>query len=589
MRHRSPTYIGYVRSLTGSLASIELRHDLGSTLTMIDGESHRIGQIGSFIRIPLGYTNLYGVVTQVGAAAAPGHFATLISEDGAHRWLSVALFGESVSGTFERGVSQYPTVGDEAHVVTTADLEIIYRASANKATVELGTISSSSGIAAHLDLGSMVTRHVAVVGSTGSGKSNFVAVLLEAIDQSEFTNARILVLDAHGEYETAIGHRGQTFKVRSGADSSNALYVPFWALPADEFMSIALGEMNVTQTAAVRDVILDLKRASAKHLKDAPPEESVTADSPVPFSAHELWYRLDDYERMTIQDRALGVPASKITEGDAAALKPNIYPPAGAGNHPPFVGPRRGISRHLELMRSRLLDVRFKFLFAPGDLAPDLEGKTKKDLDDVLSSWIGHEKPITILDISGLPSEVMASITGTVLRIISDTLFWAGGSPISGRSQPLLIILEEAHRILPTGSVSPAMRVTTQIAKEGRKHGIGLMIVTQRPTEIEPSILSQCGTMISLRLSNHSDRAIVANAMPDDLGNLTAMLPALRTGEALAVGEALKIPTRIRFRLASRKPVGDDPQLATTWRTERRNHAELYLKAVAAWRKQSDE
>jgi DNA helicase HerA-like ATPase len=586
----SSTYIGTVRGLTGAVASIELRPDLTSTLTMVRGETHRVGQIGSFIRIPLGYSNLYGVVTQVGVTAAPGNLPGVTSNaDGAQRWLSVALFGEAVSDTFERGVSQYPTVGDEAHVVTTTDLEVIYRSAAGTASVELGTISSSSGIPARLDLASMISRHVAVVGSTGSGKSNLVAVLLEAIATSGYPSARVFVLDAHGEYGTAIGNTGYVFKIRPTLAAERSLRVPFWALPADEFIAIAMGRLSPPQEAAVRDAIADLKRSASALLPTPPPPAVITADSPVPFNARRLWFELDDHERVTIQDRENVIPATRLAAGDAALLRSNIYPPPGPGNRPPFVAPRHGISRQLELMRSRLLDARLGFLFSPGDnLTPDLDGRVARDLDSVVASWVGHDRPITVLDISGLPAEVMASIAGTVLRIIYDTLFWAAATPVSGRAQPLLVVVEEAHRILPAGIDSPATRTTTQIAKEGRKHGVGLMIVTQRPTEIEPSILSQCGTMISMRLSNHADRAIVAGTMPDDLGNLAAVLPALRTGEALATGEALRIPTRMRFRLASSKPRGDEPRLAEAWRRAVRPDPACYTTAMTNWRRQHD-
>jgi uncharacterized protein DUF87 len=554
---------------------------------MVRGESHRVGQIGSFIRIPLGYANLYGIVTQVGAAAAPSQVDPAV--DGAHRWLSVALFGESVSGQFERGVSQYPTVGDEAHVVTTPDLETIYASARASVSITVGTVSSSSGINARLDLARLVSRHVAVVGSTGSGKSNSVGVILEAIAREGFPSARVLVLDAHGEYGSAVGNAGYVFKVKPALPTDKPLYVPFWALPADEFTSICMGKLPQGPEAAVRDAIADLRRAAATHLAIPPPPEAVNADSPIPFNARRLWFELDDYERMTLQDRTIGTPAPKTSAGDAMQLKPNVYPSPKTGNAPPFVGPRRGLGRQLELMKSRLSDARLAFLFAPGpDLTPDLDGKVRLDLDAVVASWVGHDRPITVLDISGLPPDTMAAIAGTVLRIVYDTLFWAGSLPTSGRKQPLLVVLEEAHRILPAGVDSPAMRATTQIAKEGRKYGVGLMIVTQRPTEIEPAVLSQCGTMISLRLSNGADRSVVAGVMPDDLGNLAAMLPALRTGEGLAVGEALPIPTRLRFRLASSKPVGDDPNVAEAWKAPDRPDRAHYVTAVSNWRKQSD-
>ena len=587
MSRLAPTLIGTIRALTGASVNIELRKDLQSTLTIVHGETHRIGQIGSFVRIPLGYTNLYAVVTQVGASAAPGN--VILGPESSHRWLSAVLFGESVSGVFERGVSQFPTIGDEAHVLTTTDLETIYSSSSSSCSILVGTISSSSGIAAHLDLTRIVSRHTGIVGSTGSGKSNSVAVLLEAIAMQGFPSARVLVLDAHGEYGAVVAGSGHVYRLHPSAAHERPLYVPFWALPADEFIAIAMGKLPQAAESAVRDAIADLKRAAAVHLQTPPPQEAITADSPIPFSARRLWFELDDYERVTYKERQPWTLADKTVVGSAQALTSNVYPPPGPGTSQPFLGPRRGISRALELMRSRLQDARFSFLFSPGpDLSPDLDGRVRKDLDEVVANWIGHDRPITVIDISGLPSDAMAAIAGTVLRITYDALYWGRGTPIGGRSQPLLVVLEEAHRVIPSGIDSPSLRSTTQIAKEGRKHGVGLVVITQRPTELDQSVLSQCGTMITLRLSNHADRAVVASAMPDDLGNLAAMVPALRTGEALVVGEAVKIPTRIRFRLAGSRPLGDDPQLSTGWKNATRPDSNHYATAIANWRKQSE-
>lgn len=580
------TFIGSVKSVAGAVVAIEIRDDLTSSLMMVGGESHRVGQIGAFIRIPLGYSNLYGVVTQVGAAAAPN--GDMPSASDSRRWASAALFGESVSGRFERGVSQFPTVGDEAHVVTLSDLEVIYGSTGRAASLVIGHVSSAAGIPGTIDLARLVARHGVIVGSTGAGKSNLVAVLLNAIATQGYSSARILVLDAHGEYASTAENAGYVFRIKPQRNDEKDLFVPHWALPADEFISVTMGRLQQAQEAAIRDAIVKLRRAAAEQLARPPPAEAVTADSPIPYSARRLWFDLDDYERMTIQDRSTGQAAAKTKVGNAQTLTSNQYPPPTSGNSPPFVGPRRGLGRALELMRSRLVDSRFAFLFGSDTPhSPDLNGVVAEDLDSLVASWVGHDRPITVLDLSGLPSETMAAVCGTVLRIVYDSLFWAGSLSVSGRNQPLLVVLEEAHRTLPIGVESPALRATAQIAKEGRKYGVGLLVVTQRPTELEPTVLSQCGTMIALRLSNGADRAAVAAVMPDDLGDLAAMLPALRTGEGLALGEAMPIPTRLRFRLARSKPVGDDADVAAGWRARTRPDPTEYADALFNWRRQA--
>jgi uncharacterized protein len=237
------------------------------------------------------------------------------------------------------------------------------------------------------------------------------------------------------------------------------------------------------------------------------------------------------------------------------------------------------------MMRSRLRDSRYRFLFEPGPtLTPDLDGRIEGDLDALVSGWIGNELPITVVDLSGAPADVLSLVTGTVLRIIYDALFWASELPISGRRQPLLVVLEEAHLFLPEGHQSAAQRTVAKVAKEGRKYGVGLMLVTQRPTELDSTVLSQCGTMIALRLTNQADRSRVASTMPDDLANLAGLLPSLRTGEAIVTGEAIPIPSRVRVPQAARKPIGADPDLLEGWRAMARPDTDHYTTALANWR-----
>ncbi|MHB8049631.1 MAG: ATP-binding protein [Coriobacteriia bacterium] len=567
--------------------SVAIREDLSSTLLLIAGESYRVGQIGAFMRIPLGYSSLYGVCTQVGAAANPSRD---LADDmvAGNRWLSLVLFGESLGDEFHRGVGQFPTVGDEAHLVTTRDLEIIYRSvRAADSRIVVGNLAASTGIDGTLDLSRLVARHSAVVGSTGSGKSNLVSVLLEAIAQQGYSSARAIVVDPHGEYGSAIGANGYVFKIGATKAEERELLVPYWALPFDELRDLTLGELQPAVEAQIRDEVTARKRDAAKHLASPPPDELITADAPVPFDIRELWFALDDYERRTFLDNVRQNPCDCLVSGSAQGLRVNQYPAPNPGNAAPFRGNPRGISRQLELMRSRLQDARFAFLFSPGEaFTPDPEGRVKEDLDALVSGWVGHDRALSVLDVSGLPSEALSLVVGAVLRVVYDTLFWAGGSSISGRQQPLLVVLEEAHRFLPEGGRGSAHRIVQRIAKEGRKYGVGIMVVSQRPTEVDSSVMSQCGTIISLRLTSAGDRAKVTSAMPDDLGNLASMLPALRTGEGLVVGEAMPIPSRILFRQATNKPVGDDPDIGTAWRQPNRPSADGYKAAMINWRRQ---
>jgi len=414
-----------------------------------------------------------------------------------------------------------------------------------------------------------------------------MAVLLEAIATQGFPSARALVIDPHGEYGSAVGQYGRVFKINvDTAKGEQPLYVPFWALPFEELQAIALGSMQPPTEAFVRDEVTARKKAGAANLTRRPSDSAITADSPIPFSLNRLWLDLDDYERQTYQDQGKTIPCAKIRNGDAETLLTSLYPPPGAGMASPFAAKPRGIARQLELLRSRIQDSRYAFLFRPGDaLSPDLDGKIKGDLDELVQSWVGHDQPLSVLDVSGSPSEVLSTVVGTVVRIVCDMLFWAEGLPISGREQPLLIVREEAHIFLPAEGESAAHRTISRVAKEGRKHGVGLCVVTQRPVEIESTVLSQCGTMIALRLTNSADRKQVESAMPDDLGALATMLPGLRTGEGIVLGEAMPIPSRIQFFKARKRPLGDDPEMPEAWRKQRPDGAH-YKSALNNWRQQ---
>ena len=591
MSRSDPTFIGEVGAVNGSVVSIRFRGDMPSMLVMVEGESYRLGQVGAFLRIPLGYNQLYAVCSQVGASAAPESTREDVKES--QRWMTVVLFGEAVANRFERGVSQYPTVGDEAHLVTSDDLRVIYESAGRQGTITVGHIAASSGIPGRLDVGRILARHAAVVGSTGSGKSNTVAVMLEAIATQGFTSSRVLVIDPHGEYSSTVGTNGYVFKIYANPQKGEKpLYVPFWALPFDELQAVTLGGLQPSAESVVREEILSMKLASLPNLAKPPPVVAVTSDSPIPFNIKNLWFKLDDFERQTFSDANNQNDTTRnkpLEEGDAQSLKPNKYPPASGYNTAPFKNRvKRNIERQLELMRNRLGDTLLQFLFEPGkDFSPDKDGKTKCDLDSLVSSWVGHDKPITILDVSGLPSEILSTVVGTLLRIIYDTLFWAVDLPIGGKSQPLLIVLEEAHLFLPEGKDSAAHRTISKIAKEGRKYGVGLLVVTQRPSEIDSTVLSQCGSVVALRMTNSADRTKVQAALPDDLGSLTGLLPSLRTGEGLVVGEAMPIPSRIRFLKAANKPKGDDPEMPKAWQQAQRPDQSLYSQAIANWRWQS--
>lgn len=581
------TEIGEIDSISGNSISVKLFDNIKSNMPVIDGVVYRVGQIGSFVRIPLGYANLYGIVTQIGSGAIPDSLKEIYYKDYDSfkntSWINIVLAGEQVGKRFERGVTQYPTTGDKVHLVTINDLDIIYGGYEDSNSITVGNISVSESLDAKVDLDKLISRHCAIVGSTGSGKSNSVSVLLESIAKRNFPSSRILVIDPHGEYNDALSKYSRVIET-SPKDVKNKLYIPFWALPFNELMRIFSGNLSDANREYIREKVVEAKIVSATENIIDVAKESITADSPIPFSIKRLWFELDDFERKTFQADRITV-SGKLKEGDIETLKSNEYPPAGLGSSPPFLNQKaKGLLGFLDSMRNKLNDSSYSFLFTPGDLTPDIQGKIAKDIDSLFYNWLGNSLPITILDLSGIPSEIMSSISGTLLKIIYDGLFWGVNTKVGGKNQPLLIVLEEAHSYLKAGEHSISSRSVQMIAKEGRKYGVGLLLVTQRPSELDETVLSQCGTMVALRMNNSKDRDHISAAVQDELQSMVDLLPSLRTGEALISGEAVKIPSRVKFFKISNAPKSSDPKASEKWLQTIENTENEYKSLLKSWR-----
>jgi len=587
----NPTWIGRVESVIGNTVAVRLDNNYPSNMPVVQGVVYRIGQVGSFLKIPLGFANLFGIVTQAGASAIPE--ALILQRQGlsaleeSNQWLQMVLVGEQVGRRFERGVLQSPATGDQVHLVTNEDLRLVYGGYEEQSSIVIGNLSASESLSARLDLDRLVTRHSAVLGATGSGKSNAVSVIVGSIAQKALPSARVLIIDPHGEYAEALQGRCCVLRIGSTANTvtERPLDIPYWALPFKELMSLFPGSLTDSNEDYVRGKVVELKRKWAADKKDVK-IEAVSADSPIPFSVHQLWFELDDCERMTLHsDRC--TPCSVLTSGNAAQLLSNIYPAANPGGKEPFINMKaKGILSFLDAMRNRLLDARYRFLFEPGDYTPDLNGASKADLNELLTTWFGHGQPVTILDLSEVPTDIRQSVSGSILKIIYDALYWGQMTSVGGKQQPLLIVLDEAHSYLRAGEDSISSRTVQAIAKEGRKYGVGLMLVTQRPSELDETVLSQCGTIVALRMTNSKDKAQVTSAVQDELKEMSDILSSLRTGEALISGEAVRIPSRMRFYHYSHAVKGADPRPSEQWLLPLPN-VEEYGTSVRNWRNQT--
>lgn len=609
----SPTYLGTVQDVQGATVHVELDKDTISGLVFIDGHGYRVGQVGSFIRIPIGFIDLFGIVTQVGAGAVPDSLAQ--SQPYGHRWLKVQLIGEGRRDRdFQRGIAQYPTINDEVHLVTERDLSRIYGRPDEPNYVRVGSIASAESIPALVDVNPLVTRHSAVLGTTGAGKSTTVANLLASLSESNrYPSARIIILDIHGEYHSALKDRATVFKVHADAGQNEKdLLVPYWALSFDELLRVTpFGGIPDEDRVALVDRIRDLKVSSLQAKgRSGVSEHTLTVDTPVPFSIHRLWYEL---YRDVLSTHTVGPGANQSRDTEAIEVDANgqkllgnmmdVTPPQylpitrGGADRVYLSGIPLNVRRQVLAVGSLLRDTRYDFLFRPGQWCPqpdlvDLDAQPAKDLNDLLEGWMGGSKPITILDLSGVPELILMDLIGVLLRLLFDGLFWARHLPEGGRRRPLLVVLEEAHAYLGVGNRGPAAVAARRVVKEGRKYGMGAMIVSQRPSEIDSTILSQCGTMFAMRLANTTDRSHVTGTASDNLEGLFGMLPTLRTGEAIIVGEAVTLPSRTFIdspsknrRPDSNDPLIYDPDCNSGWNPTRQDAD--YDSVVEKWRSQS--
>ena len=514
---------------------------------------------------------------------------TIATYNHGSRFLSVQLVGEKVGDDdFQKGVGTYPTINDEVHLVIEKDLFDIYGSKDND-SIEIGKHSSSENLSVNADIHKLVLRHSAILGSTGSGKSNTTVSVLKAI-LNDYPGSRVILVDPHGEYASAFPN-ARVFKIN---DSARPLYIPFWLMSFDELVFFLVGavpkEDQRLEYRKLRELVVERKRANAGVLKSGVVDpDRVSADSPIPFNVRELWHHIYWWLNATFNETAAEnqtkATACLESEGDYNKLEPPCFQPYAIGTAAPYK------SRHYQefysyekKLISRLRDSAYDFLFHPGEYA---DTTSPKDLNDLLNDWIGGEERLTILDLAGVPFGVLDITVGLITRFVFDSMFWGRHEPYTGRQRPLFIAYEEAHSYLnKSENNNYAKDAVERIFKEGRKFGIGAMIISQRPSEITETILAQVGTFIALRLTNSSDQSIVKASAPDNLISLIDLLPSLRTGEALVIGEAVKIPTRVRIPLMTPRPTSEDPKLVECWLKTFIHNANDYKQVVTSQREQ---
>ena len=565
MVEQPTTYIGQVKHVLGSTVTVELDGSLAGVAPIYRGHLQPVGQIGSLVRIPQGLVDLIGAVSLLGISELSGAQEPTQSVQSGNRWLQVQLLGEVDRGTgrFRRGVGSYPGLDDPVHFTTVEDLLAVFP-DLDEQHVRLGHLSTSYDVPVCVDLNSLVLRHSAVVGSTGSGKTSAVTSMLQSLVRGGWEAANIVVVDPHGEYARALEASASVRAVLESGDK--ALNVPFWALPSDEILRAFVGLSTVTAAERFAELVVNARRefVSTSKWLDLDPAE-ITSDTPVPFDLYAVWYQLEYENNATYNVKSDESTVQIVDKGDAYTLKPPKFKPYGPGGAVPHQGSFFGTYGNTPpRLRLGLLDPRLRFLHRA---SASFDGPDP--LIGAVQEWLGGTKPISVLDFSGVPTEAADLAVGAVMKLVFElALRSEPEGPGIGRPRPILLIIEEAHRYLGEQAARGTRDATSRISREGRKYGVGLMLVSQRPAELPDTALSQCGTLIALRLSNSTDQGRIRAALPDSIEGLAAALPSLRTGEAIVSGEAITLPARVLVDRPNPMPKSEDPS-TEPWRQEK--------------------
>ena len=564
MSDKAPTEVGRVRHVLGSRVTVELDPELAGTAPIFRGRLQSIGQIGSLVRIPQGLVDLIAAVELVGISELAGPVEPTESVQHGERWIQVQLLGEvdRATGRFQRGVGAYPGLDDSVHFATADDLGSVFPRP-GLTHLRLGRLAATESVPVCVDPALFVVRHSAVVGSTGSGKTSAVASVIQSFVNGGWDSANIVVVDPHGEYARALSRFASIKSVL--ASGPNQLRVPYWALPAEDVLRIFAGSTGgSTFLNRFSELVTEERRnfvSLAKWLSMDP--TTVTSDTPVPFDIRKIWHLLDAENNETLLQPGDRNSACVIDKGDPETLRAARFNHYGAGSQPPHKGPFHGAyGTTPELLRLGLLDPQLQFFQEPKCA---FEGSDP--LVEVMHDWLGHDRPVSVLDFSGVPSIAADLAIGVVLNLLFEvSLRCDYGGPGIGRPSPVLVVLEEAHRYLGDHASALTRDSANRIAREGRKYGVGLMLVTQRPKELPGTALAQCGTIVALRLSNSEDQGTIRAALPDSISGLASVLSSLRTGEGVVSGDSVILPARVLFDLPNPRPQADDPSLCA-WRS----------------------
>ncbi len=527
--------IGVVLEIAGSGSQIALDIErLNQCMADEDPSVALAGQVGSQVKIRVGNSWLLASVrNQRQDRRAGGILANIdFLGEGNEEKLTGRING------FRRGVTRYPIPGAMIYPATTADLRQIY-ASDGRSNIQIGTVYPTKDIRAGIYIDAMLGKHFALLGSTGTGKSTSAALILHRICEAA-PEGHVVMIDPHGEYSAAFRNNGLIL------DVSN-LQMPYWLMNFEEHCEILLTSHGNDREIDADILAKCLLRARQRN-RLAETFGKITVDSPVPYLLSDLANEIQN--EMGKLDKAT--------------------------NSAPYMR----IKTKLDEVKG---DPRYQFMFSGM-----LVGDTMAEFISKIFRMPGEGKPIAIIDVSGVPSDITSTVVAVLSRLVFDFAIWGREE----QTRPILLVCEEAHRYVPNeknADGSSVGRILSRIAKEGRKYGISLGLITQRPSDLAEGVLSQCGTIISMRLNNDRDQAFVKAAMPEGARGFLDSIPALRNRECIICGEGVAIPMRVSFDNLEevKRPASEDPSFVQLWNKAGGEEESVY-RVVQRWRSQGN-
>lgn len=476
----------------------------------------------------------------------------------------------SRSNTFKRGADSFPQIDRDCFVIEGSNLQrfmgILGAGFTEEERLKLGTFVADRSADAIASGDKFFQRHAAILGSTGSGKSWAVALILERAAKLKYPN--IIVFDMHGEYaplaDNAAGGFAERLRIAGPGDlekpDDGVLFLPYWLLNRDEMLSMILdrSDQNAPNQASRFTLhVRTLKGETLDREKQDKVKKTFTVDSPVPYDVKAL------IERLSADNTAKGIgKTGNAVQGEWEGK----------------------LTRFLSRLEAKLDDRRYGFMFTPPKAAMTYGWLADQVLKLLASNG---STGIKIIDFSEVPADVLPVVTGTLARLLYDVQFWMA----SKARTPITLLCDEAHLYLPVRDDADAVQrqalgAFERIAKEGRKYGFSLLVVSQRPSDVSRTILSQCNNFLALRLTNETDQSVIRRLMPDSLAGLTSILPLLDTGEGLLLGDAVLLPSRIKLDVPKITPDSATRDFWKEWGTNQPQDGAI-KQAIESLRSQS--